>query len=98
LIAAASGAAYALSVIKTTAPAFLQWEDKAQQVAGTAAALAMVTELGAPPPITALMENRLAMARQELANIELPNDFGPSAAVIDLLAELAERAHPAPPR
>ena len=92
------GAATALATIKMTSPAFVHWENKAQDVAVQAAAVAVCEELGAPASVTALFQERLDTARRELAEIELPTDLGPADQLIDLLVELAERAHPAPPR
>jgi hypothetical protein len=90
------GAAAAAAVIKTAEPAFRQWEIKAQEVAGYAAAVAVLKEVGAPKEVIALLDKRMTEAKADLAAIDLPDRLGDPSSVIDLLADLTERSHPLP--
>jgi ATP-dependent Clp protease ATP-binding subunit ClpC len=90
------GAATALSVLRAEDPSFLQWETKAQDVAQYAAAVEVATELGANKAVIELLQRKLDAAREELDAVVVSGRFGEKQAVLDLMAELQERAHPRP--
>jgi ATP-dependent Clp protease ATP-binding subunit ClpC len=92
------GAATALSMLKAADPTVVEWELKAQDVAGYAAALEVVRELNASNAVVELFEARLAEAHAALASVQISDRFGSHADVLDLVAELTERSHPRPPR
>lgn len=92
------GAATALSVLKSADPTLVEWELRAQNVAGYAAAVEVAKELGAPTAAISLLEEKLTEAQAALDAVVVSERLGPRDQVLDLLAELAERSHPRPPR
>ena len=92
------GAALALSALRAEDPTLLQWEHKAQDVAGWAAAIEVAHELHATAQVVELLEQKLAAAQEALAAVEVSKRFGATEDVLDLVAELQERAHPREPR
>lgn len=92
------GAATVAGLIRSTIPAYRDWENKAQEVAGYAAALELLEDLGAPGAVKRVAKRRLEESRDALSAIELPETLGPPREVLDLLAELSDRSHPIAPR
>jgi hypothetical protein len=92
------GAATALSLLKRADPSLVEWEHRAQDVAGHAAAVETARDLHAPKQVVELLEEHLAAARAALDDVKISDRFGPRDQVLDLMAELSERAHPNPPR
>jgi hypothetical protein len=92
------GAATALAALKRADKSLIEWELRAQDVAAHAAAVEVAKELGAPRAALKVLEQKLAEARGALAAVKVSSQLGPRGEVLDLLAELTERAHPRPPR
>lgn len=92
------GAASALAALRSEDPSLLQWEHNAQDVTGWAAAIEVANELNAPAEVLALLQDKLSEAQAILADTDVSNRFGPTQEVLDLVAELQERAHPQTPR
>src|SRR4051794_16477885 len=86
------GAATALAVLRAEDPSFLQWEHKAQDVAGYAAAVEVAQELGAGTAILDLLKRKLEAAQAELDRVQVSTSLGPKDQVLDLMAELQDRA------
>ena len=84
--------------MKSVDRSLLEWESRAQEVAGWAAALEQVTELNAPKAVCELLNEKLEEAKAALAAVNVSERFGPREQVLDLLADLTDRAHPRPPR
>ena len=92
------GAASALAAIRQADPSLLEWETKAQDVAGWVAAVEVATEVGAPASVLALLDEKVATAKAALAAVKVSDKFGAKQEILDLVAELQDRAHPRPPR
>jgi ATP-dependent Clp protease ATP-binding subunit ClpC len=92
------GAAIALSAIRHADPSVLEWETKAQDVAGCAAAVEVAAEVGASAAVLELLREKLAAAEADLAAVKVSKRFGAKPEVLDLIAELQERTHPQRPR
>jgi hypothetical protein len=92
------GAAQALAALRSADPSLLEWETKAQDVTGWAAAIEVATEVGASASVLKLLNEKLAAAQAALAAVKVSNQFGAKQEVLDLVAELQDRAHPRPPR
>lgn len=92
------GAAIALSAIRHADPSLLEWETKAQDVAGCAAAIEVATEVGATGAVLELLREKLAAAQADLAAVKVSKKFGAKPEILDLVAELQDRAHPQRPR
>lgn len=92
------GAASALAALRSADPSLLEWETKAQDVTGWAAAIEVATEVGASSSVLQMLNEKLAAAQAALAAVKVSTRFGPKQEILDLLAELQDRAHPRPPR
>ncbi|MCA1837080.1 MAG: hypothetical protein LC721_12455 [Actinobacteria bacterium] len=92
------GAASALGAIRSADPSLLEWENKAQEVAGWAAAVEGAGEIGAPASVLQLLNEKLAEATAALAAVKVSTRFGAKQEILDVVAELQDRAHPRPPR
>ena len=60
------------------------------------AAQRFAEELGASTAVLDLLRNKLAAAQDELEAVQVSTRFGPKDQVLDLIAELQDRAHPRP--
>lgn len=92
------GAAQALAALRSADPSLLEWETKAQDVTGWTAAVEVATEMGASASVLQLLNEKLAAARSALAAVKVSGKFGAKHEILDLVAELQERAHPHLPR
>ena len=92
------GAASALAALRSADPSLLEWETKAQDVTGWAAAIEVATEVGAPASVLQLLDERLTTAKEALAAVKVSKRFGAKQEILDLVAELQDRAHPRLPR
>ena len=92
------GAASALAALRSADPSLLEWETKAQDVTGWAAAIEVAKEVGASASVLELLNDKLASAQEALAAVKVSERFGAKQEILDLVAELQDRAHPRPPR
>ena len=92
------GAALALSALRSADPSLLEWEHKAQDVSGWAAAVEVAVEVGASNSVLQLLNEKLAEAKAAFDAVKVSDRFGGRHEVLDLVAELQDRAHPRPPQ
>ena len=92
------GAALALGELRRADPSLLEWETKAQDVTGWTAAVEVAAEIGAPASVLKLLNTKLAEAQAALGAVKVSTRFGKKQEILDLVAELQDRAHPRPPR
>jgi hypothetical protein len=92
------GAALALAALRSADPSLLEWENKAQDVSGWAAAIEVAAEIGASKSVLQLLNEKLAEAKAAFEAVKVSKRFGGIHEVLDLVAELQDRAHPRPPR
>lgn len=92
------GASLALGELRRADPSLLEWETKAQDVTGWTAAVEVATEIGAPASVLQLLNDKVAEAKAALAAVKVSPRFGKKHEILDVIAELQDRAHPRSPR